>query len=102
MCSTKSSYAGGSPSKIIIAPTCMGWLWSSRWRKDASSGVSLSVAMPSPYPDDRRLVWTYGPHKGCEERRGVARPADPGAVRGAAGEGDGAALVGGVLRAARA
>src|SRR6476661_7776652 len=38
----KSSYSGGAPSKIITAPTCIGWRSSSMCRNDASSGVSRS------------------------------------------------------------
>src|SRR3712207_1870634 len=56
---TTSPWPAASPSKIRTAPTCMGWLWSSRWRKDASSGVSLSVAMRGVSPADRRRSSSY-------------------------------------------
>src|SRR5437764_1891368 len=45
-----SSCAGGAPSNVMTAATCMCAASSSRCRKDASSPVSRSFAMPvSPF-----------------------------------------------------
>src|SRR5215211_5522547 len=110
MASSRSSYGGGSPSKIITPATCMCEAASSRWRNELSSPVRRSEDMAPKITSERqaelivghaipRLLVEAG-HAHAEKAHGTPRIETPEQLEG--DRRDRAGVVHGGVDAARA